>query len=77
MAMARSGRRAPALSNYPARNALGVNFQEVVHSILTGNADVARQSDSRKTLHLHQIYRHLGISNRTTPIAFVEGDRAD
>jgi hypothetical protein len=28
---------------------LDVNFQEVVHSVLTGNADVARQSDSRRT----------------------------
>jgi hypothetical protein len=28
---------------------LVVNFQEVVHSVLTGNADVARQSDSRRT----------------------------
>jgi hypothetical protein len=28
---------------------LGVNFQEVVHSVLAGNADVARQSDSRRT----------------------------
>jgi hypothetical protein len=26
-----------------------VNFQEVVHSALAGNADVARQSDSRRT----------------------------
>ena len=29
--------------------ALGVNFQEVVHSALTGNAEVARHSDSGRT----------------------------
>jgi hypothetical protein len=26
-----------------------VNFQEVVHSVRTGNADVAKPSDSRRT----------------------------
>jgi hypothetical protein len=29
--------------------ALAVNFQEVVHSVLTGNAEVAKPSDSRRT----------------------------
>jgi hypothetical protein len=38
-------RRAAALLYAP----LAVNFQEVVHSVLAGNADVARQSDSRRT----------------------------
>jgi hypothetical protein len=28
---------------------LAVNFQEVVHSVLGGKADVARHSDSRRT----------------------------
>jgi hypothetical protein len=30
-------------------HALGVNFQEVVHSVLAVNAEVAKPSDSRRT----------------------------
>jgi hypothetical protein len=33
----------------PAGSSLDLNFQEVVHSVQTGNADFAKRSDSRRT----------------------------
>ncbi len=45
-----SDKSAPAETlRFRAQGRLAVNFQEVVHSVLAGKADVARHSDSRRT----------------------------
>jgi len=44
------------------------------------NKEIARRlniSEGTVKIHLHQIFRHLGISNRTALTAFVYGDRVD
>jgi len=44
------------------------------------NKEIARRlniAEGTVKIHLHQIYRQLGISNRTALTAFVYGDRAD
>jgi len=44
------------------------------------NKEIARRlniSEGTVKIHLHQIYRHLGISKRTALTAIVHGDRAD
>jgi hypothetical protein len=41
--------RPGAVSDSPRVFGLDVNFQEVVHSVLAGKADVVRHSDSRRT----------------------------
>ena len=44
------------------------------------NKEIARRlniTEGTVKIHLHQIFRHLGISNRTALTAFVYGDRID
>ena len=44
------------------------------------NREIAQRlniTEGTVKIHLHKIYRHLGISNRTALTAFVFGDRAD
>ena len=61
---------------------LTVRQREIMLIVAEGvsNREIAQRlniTEGTVRIHLHQIYRHLGISNRTALTAFVYGDRAD
>ena len=61
---------------------LTVRQREITLLVVQGlsNKEIARQlniAEDTVKIHLHQVYRQLGISNRTTLTAFAYGDRAD
>jgi len=56
--------------------------QEVILLVAQGlsNKEIARRlniSEGTVKIHLHTIYHHLGLRNRTALTAFVHGGRAD
>jgi two-component system, NarL family, nitrate/nitrite response regulator NarL len=64
------------------RQELTARQQEVMLLVAQGlaNKEIARRlniSEGTVKIHLHTIYHHLGLRNRTALTAFVHGIRAD